>query len=124
MIVTGLVIVRMKVDRYAPMRLRVSTTPRSFTECLCMARRPKPISRKPQASSNHPPQLSIADEMTERPKAAVQPYTASAVAAPMPDTKPGSIPPRRVRLTHIRPVGPTGTATEKPTISALTNGDM
>src|SRR6516165_1769461 len=43
------------------------------------------------------------------------PKTASAVAAPRPDTKPESLPSRIVRRTHITPTGPTGTAMTTPT---------
>src|SRR6516165_7040454 len=43
------------------------------------------------------------------------PKTASAVAAPSPETKPTSLPSKMVRRTHMIPTGPTGTAITSPT---------
>src|SRR5439155_8748715 len=43
------------------------------------------------------------------------PKTASAVAAPSPDTKPASLPSKTVRRMHMTPTGPTGTAMTMPT---------
>src|SRR3712207_1946110 len=42
------------------------------------------------------------------------PYTASAVAAPRPETKPEARPSASVRRMHSTPIGPTGAATAKP----------
>ncbi len=52
--------------------------------------------------------------MNVKPNAAIHPYTASAVAAPRPDTNPCTRPLDNVRLMHKIPMGPTGAATEKP----------
>src|SRR6516165_10593795 len=54
-------------------------------------------------------------ETAVRPNPAMIPKTASAVAAPSPDTKPASLPSKIVRRTHITPTGPTGTAITIPT---------
>src|ERR1700730_12285950 len=43
------------------------------------------------------------------------PKTASAVAAPSPETKPASLPSKTVRRMHMTPTGPTGTAMTMPT---------
>ena len=57
--------------------------------------------------------------MKVSPKAAIQPYIASAVAAPIPDTSPTHLPKLNVRLIHKIPIGPTGAAIANPMISPL-----
>lgn len=53
-----------------------------------------------------------------RPKAAMPPYVASAVAAPKPEMKPSQRPSARVRRMHNMPMGPTGAATASPITTA------
>src|SRR5260221_7817311 len=53
-------------------------------------------------------------EIKVSPKPAIQPYTASADAAPRPDTSPAARPCASVRRMHSTPIGPTGAAIEKP----------
>ena len=52
--------------------------------------------------------------MAVKPSAAMQPYIASAVAAPSPDTKPTSRPIASVRRMQRTPIGPTGAAMARP----------
>src|SRR3990172_7942710 len=60
-----------------------------------------------------------AADTTVRPNPATVPYTASAVAAPRPETRPTARPSARVRLMQSTPIGPTGAAIEKPTMIPL-----
>jgi hypothetical protein len=57
--------------------------------------------------------------MNVRPNAAIKPKTASAVAAPSPETKPEIFPSLKVRCIHNNPIGPTGVATKNPTTRPL-----
>lgn len=49
----------------------------------------------------------------------MQPYKASAVAAPNPDNNPINLPEDIVRFMQRTPIGPTGAAIEKPMIRPL-----
>jgi hypothetical protein len=117
--VTGFVMVSRNVEPYEP------ASPSFVSFCVFsfgFAR----IVRVPRKRRNAPPTMrshtccwTRKSEMKAKPKAAMQPYTASAVAAPKPEIKPWSRPSARVRRMHRTPMGPTGAAMLKPMMAPL-----
>src|SRR5271154_1630563 len=74
----------------------------------------------PPPAHSQSSQLISHRETRVRPNAATTPNSASAVAAPNPDTSPDSWPSKIVRRRHRMPTGPTGTAITTPTTMPFT----
>jgi hypothetical protein len=70
---------------------------------------------KPPISRSQNCWLIKKSEIKVRPKPAIHPKSTSAVANPRAETKPERRPSNNVRRIHRMPIGPTGTAMDKPT---------
>ena len=114
--VAGLVIVSPKVERYAQARPAPEGAGASAGHSVRSNRilSPSPINTAPPISAKGLRPPATAPITTTKPNAAIAAYRPSAMATPMPETKPYRRPRRRVRLKQRKKIGPGVAAIANP----------